>query len=171
MSVAAATPTETKATRTSLWVEGLKFAVYVLAVLGVVFYGVPHLWETGVSPRLGPAVGKFVNVALMLVADLSAAVLLVIFGIGLIGPNPAKGLRGATFLAFVSIFAGFFLIRALLSIFEQMTKKFELRPGGGTGGRGRPFLVVLEIHQFGSPAALVVGTGGCGLAGSQVLQA
>src|SRR5262249_49319520 len=106
MSVATAITPETKPSQMTLWGGGIKAAIYVLACLGVVFYGVPHLWKSGVTPWLEPNTNPLVNWALMVVADLGAIVLLVLFGMSLFGPNTPKGLREATFLAAISILVG-----------------------------------------------------------------
>lgn len=128
MSVAAPSPTETKSSSgpVSLWTTGLAGAIYVLASMAVVFYGVPQLWDIGVSSWLTPAIGATFNGALRLVAQIAAVVGLAIFGINLAGPNPPVGMRGSVFLGIATILTAFFLGRGLLMTPERMTAKFEI---------------------------------------------
>ena len=128
MSVAVPTPMETKSSTgpVSLWTTGLAGGIYVLAALAVVFYGVPQLWDMGVSSWLTPAIGSTFNGALRLVAQLAAVVGLSIFGMNLAGPNPPLGMRGSVFLGIVTILTAFFLGRGFLMTLERMTGKFEI---------------------------------------------
>lgn len=125
MSVAAATPSNTKTAPLSLWTASVAGAIYVLAALAVVFYGVPQLWEMGVSPWLVPALNTAVNGFGRVVAQIAAIVLLTIFGLNLAGPHPIRGMRGGIFLAVCSIFIAFFLICGTLGVFERMAVKFD----------------------------------------------
>lgn len=126
MSVVAANPSETKTKPLSLWFASLIGGIYLLAALAIVFYGVPELWRIGMSNWLEPALGNFVDRAFLIIAMIAAAIILVIFGMSLAGPHPQRGLRGGIFLAIAAIFIAFFLVRALLMIFERMSTKFEL---------------------------------------------
>jgi preprotein translocase SecE subunit len=127
MSVAAAAPLETKATPVSLWTASLMGGVYVLGVIAVVFYGVPALWHVGVSSWLAPATaGTFVDPALMIIADLAALALLVVFGMNLMGPHPLKGIRGGIFLGIASIFTGCLLVQRIAAVIERGLASFDL---------------------------------------------
>jgi preprotein translocase SecE subunit len=94
-------------------------AVYVLASFAVVLYGVPKLWAAGVTPWLEPALGSFVDVALRLLVQAAAAVLLVLFGNTLAGPNPPLGLRGGIFMTISGLITLFFFCRAAAMIAER----------------------------------------------------
>ena len=120
MAVAAAAQSETKSSPTSLWTAGLKGGIYVLAVLFVLFFGLPYLWHVGITGWLGDILGKMVNWAVLGFVEVAVLVILVVFGINLLGSHPQKGIRGAIFLAVASAFAGLFVIRGLLSNLEQM---------------------------------------------------
>jgi len=127
MAVAAPSATETRSAAgpVSLWTTGLLGAVYILASVAVVFYGIPNLWQMGVS-GLFPANLSGVSRALQVLAQVAATVALFMFGLTLAGPTPPKGIRGSIFLGMSAIFTTFFLARALLMIFERVsTQKFD----------------------------------------------
>lgn len=126
MSVAAPTTAETKgpSSPTSLWAKSMIGGIYVLGALLVVFFAVPHLWHMGVTSTLQP--NNLVDKSGRFVVQVVAAVLLAIFGLSLAGPNPQRGLRGGIFLALLTIFAAFFIVRGLLLVVERMSAKFEL---------------------------------------------
>src|SRR5947209_9875251 len=109
MAVAVQPSTEAKgsAAPAPLWAASLIGGLYVLAALAAVFYAVPKAWDAGVTGWLEPAVGAFANVALRIVAQVAAAILLAVFGSRLAGPRPPKGIRGGVFWAIVTVFAVF----------------------------------------------------------------
>lgn len=84
-------------------VHSLFGAVYVLASLAVVFYGIPRLWAAAVTPWLAAGLGSFIDAALLLVAVLAAACGLVILGQRLAGPTLPAGAKAGTFFAFVTL--------------------------------------------------------------------
>jgi preprotein translocase SecE subunit len=128
MSVAAPTTTETKGPSSpmSLWALSMIGGIYVLGALAVIFYGVPQIWQAAVTPWLEPATNNFVNVTFRIIAQVAAAVALLIFGRSLVGPRSPAGLRGGTFLAILTIAVGFYLARWLVAIAERMSTKFEI---------------------------------------------
>lgn len=95
----------------NLFAASLIGAVYVVAALAVVFYAVPSLWAQYVAQQLGGF--SFVNFALRLVVQIAAAIGLVVFGQGLAGANPPKGLRGGIFLVISFACAIFFIGRSI----------------------------------------------------------
>src|SRR5215831_1380854 len=78
--------------------------VYVLGTVGIVFKGLPALWE-----QLGLSGESFMSVALQGSAMLAVLVLLVVLGVRLMGPVPRAGLRAG-------IFMGLFLLLVLTLI-------------------------------------------------------
>jgi preprotein translocase SecE subunit len=95
----------------SLFAASLIGAVYVVAGLAVVFYAVPSLWAQYVAPQLGGF--SFVNLALRLVVQAAVAAGVVVFGRGLAGANPPKGVRGGIFLIISFACAIFFIGRSI----------------------------------------------------------
>ncbi|MBY0526706.1 MAG: preprotein translocase subunit SecE [Gemmataceae bacterium] len=75
-------------------------ALYVLGSIGIVFHGIPQLWDAMVG---GAISNSFVNVALLLVVMAAAAVGLGVLGVRLVGPNPPKGIRAGVFSAAVGL--------------------------------------------------------------------
>src|SRR5436853_281755 len=86
--------------RDRLAVSSLLGAVYVLAGLGIVFFGIPSLWAAAVSPWLTNA---FVNVALLIVGMLAAGAGLVVLGQRWRGPTVPAGLRAGVFFGAVGV--------------------------------------------------------------------
>jgi preprotein translocase SecE subunit len=86
-----------------LAIGSLAGTVYVLGSLGVVFYGLRELWAAYVGPWLAPALGSFVNAALLLLVMAAAVVGLVWLGRRLVGPNPPAGLRAGVFTGIVGL--------------------------------------------------------------------
>jgi len=113
-------------TPVSLWFTGRVGGVFVLAALAVIFYGVPNLWDMGVSPWLKPALGKFVDGFMLLIAMVAVTVGLGLFGIAVAGPNPPHGIRGSIFLGISLMVSVFFVGRGLLLIVERMMVKFDV---------------------------------------------
>lgn len=125
MSVAAAAHSESKSTPASLWIAGLKGGIYVLAVLFVMFFGLPYLWNAGVSGWL-THLGRMVDWSFLLVAEAVVLTLLIVFRTSLVGHTQQRGTRGAIFLTVASVFIGLFLVRGLLSVVERMLAKPDL---------------------------------------------
>jgi preprotein translocase SecE subunit len=115
MAVAAVSPPETKnpSTPTPLWMASLVGGVFVLASMGAIFYGVPQLWAATLGPALKTSLGGLFNGALLLLAQVVAAIALVIFGSRLAGDKPLAGIRGGIFLSISTIFTVFYLARAV----------------------------------------------------------
>src|SRR5437016_2150146 len=105
MAVAVKNSPETAAptTLSRLPAASLAGMIYVLASLGVVFYGLPWSWGTGIAP-LFPAGLSFVNTALLVLAMVAAAVGLAVTGFRLVGPHPPEGLKGGIFVAQVGLY-------------------------------------------------------------------
>lgn len=80
-------------------------ALYVLAAVAVVIYGIPRLWELGMTPWVKPSLGSFINAAGLLVVELLAIGGLAIFGLTLAGPSAPAGLRGGVCTVFVGVVA------------------------------------------------------------------
>lgn len=87
-----------------LAVRSLVGMVYVLGGIGVVFYGVPRLWDALVAPSTR-LLGSFVDVALLLVVMAGVAAGLIWLGARLTGPQPPHGLRAGVFIAIVGALA------------------------------------------------------------------
>src|SRR5438552_10981072 len=75
--------------------------VYVLGTVGIVFKGLPALWE-----QLGLSSESFLGVALQGSVMLAVLVVLFVVGLRLMGPAPRPGLRAG-------IFTGLFLLLVL----------------------------------------------------------
>lgn len=72
-------------------------AGFVLAAVAAVLFGVPRLWETGVSSWLKPMLGSFVDFTGLLVVELFAIGLLAMLGLTLAGGNSRAGLKAGIF--------------------------------------------------------------------------
>src|SRR5262245_41139988 len=88
--------TQTRPRVASLALASILGAVYVLAGVAVVAWGVPTLWEMGVAQFL-PASLSFVSAAGLIIVLLVAVGLLAALGSALVGPAPPKGLRAGVF--------------------------------------------------------------------------
>lgn len=75
-------------------------AVYVIAALAAMLYGVPKVWELYVAPAFGA--NRLPEAFLRWAVVLAALVVLIRFGLSLAGANPPKGLRGGIFLMLVT---------------------------------------------------------------------
>src|SRR5215467_5415123 len=75
--------------------------VYVLGTVGIVFKGLPALWE-----QLGLPSGDFMSIALEGAVLLAVLVVLFVVGVRLMGPTPRVGLKAG-------IFMGLFLLLVL----------------------------------------------------------
>jgi preprotein translocase SecE subunit len=82
-----------------LAVASLAGVVYVLGSIGIVFYGLPALWDATVFLWLP----QFVAGALLLVAMIAAVVGLAYFGARLAGPQPPPGLRAGIVLGVLGV--------------------------------------------------------------------
>jgi preprotein translocase SecE subunit len=98
MAVAVKNMTEAGAQRpiNRLAVESLVGVVYVVAALGVLFYGLPALWNW-----LNLTSSAFINGAMLILAMVAAAGGLVYLGIRLVGANPPHGFRAGVFCGLV----------------------------------------------------------------------
>src|SRR5262249_29636583 len=103
MAVAVKNTPETRTTSVfdRLAAASLVGVEYVLGTLGIVFKGLPALWE-----QLGLSTGGFLGVALQGVAMLAVLVVLAVVGVRLMGPTPRVGIRAG-------IFMGLFLLLVL----------------------------------------------------------
>jgi preprotein translocase SecE subunit len=126
MSVAAPIAMETKGPSSpmSLWAASMLGGLYVLMSLAIVFYAIPQVWQSAITSTLHP--DRIVDWFGRLVIQAGAIVVLALFGRALAGSNPPQGLRGGVFLAILTFFTGFYIIRGLASITERMGTKFEL---------------------------------------------
>jgi preprotein translocase subunit SecE len=93
-------------------------AAYVLAGLAVLMFGIPRLWETGVSTWLRPALGSFVDFAGLIVVQVFAVALLGVLGQTLAGGTPRPGLKAGVF----SLVSGLAVLAVVATAFA----------GGGT---------------------------------------
>jgi len=98
---------------------GLLGALYLIGSLAAVLFGLPYLWATGVTPILEPSVGSFLDQGLKIAAQIGLAVILVLFGLTLMGPHPTEGLRGGIFWSISMLITVFFLTRAVAMITER----------------------------------------------------
>jgi preprotein translocase SecE subunit len=98
--------------RVRLALASLFGAAFVIAGVVVAAYLIPQVWAEYVSPVLAP-LGRFVDVALRLVAQVAAAGAIIWLGTRLAGANPPRGLRGGIFLAISTLVTIFFLVRAV----------------------------------------------------------
>ena len=72
--------------------------VYVLGTVGIVFKGLPALWE-----QLGLSSDSFISVALQGSVMLAVLVVLLVIGVRLMGPAPRPGLRAGIFTGLKTI--------------------------------------------------------------------
>jgi preprotein translocase SecE subunit len=86
-----------------LAVESCAGVVYVLGCIGLVFYGLPALWEAFVAGAITPVLGGAVSTALLIVVVLAAAIGLAFVGLRLPGPQPSPGLRAGIFFGAVEV--------------------------------------------------------------------
>jgi preprotein translocase SecE subunit len=95
MAVAVKNTPETRTTTLfdRLAAASLAGVVYVLGSVGIVFKGLPALWE-----QLGLATDTFMGVALLGLVLLVALVVLVVVGVRLAGPTPRVGLKAGIFM-------------------------------------------------------------------------
>jgi preprotein translocase SecE subunit len=77
-------------------------AVFVVACLAVIFWGVPRLWEMGVAPHLANL--SFVSYAVLIVFEAVAIAALAYAGNALVGTNPPAGLRAGIFSVLAWVF-------------------------------------------------------------------
>jgi preprotein translocase SecE subunit len=85
-----------------LAMESLMGVVYILGSLGVVFYGLPHLWRELVTPALAD-VNLAVQTSFLVLLGVLAFAGLVYLGVRLVGPQPTPGLAAGIFLALVGL--------------------------------------------------------------------
>jgi preprotein translocase SecE subunit len=88
-----------------LAVSSLLGVLYVLGSIGVLFYGIPRLWWSVISPSATAALGEFVDVALLGVVMLGGIVGLVWVGGRLVGPRPPHGLKAGIGLGVLGVLA------------------------------------------------------------------
>jgi preprotein translocase SecE subunit len=121
MAVAVKNSPETSAPRMvdRLPVSSLLGMLFVLGSLGVVFYGLPALWWSAVSPITG-MLGSFFDVALFVVAMVGVGAGLAYLGTRLLGPQPAHGIRAGIFVAIAGVVGIGFLTWALGAILESL---------------------------------------------------
>lgn len=79
-------------------IASLLGVLYVVGSLVVVFWVIPQLWGTALTPALGTALGTFFNAALLVLAMFAAAVALAYLGLRLLGPHPQPGLKAGIFV-------------------------------------------------------------------------
>src|SRR5262245_6837458 len=96
--------TQTPSVFDRLSAASLVGVVYVLGTLGIVFKGLPALWD-----QLGLVSDSFVSVALEGLVLLTALVALIVVGVRLAGPTPRPGLKAG-------IFVGLFFLLVLTLI-------------------------------------------------------
>src|SRR5437870_547429 len=94
-------------------------ALYLIVCLLLVFYGIPYVWKAGVTPWLGKLLGSFVDVALLGVTMIAAAVGLLIAGITLAGSRPPDGLRAGVFSILVLLLASLLLAVGVGQLLEN----------------------------------------------------
>jgi len=145
MATAVKNVVETRPTdpQARLPLAGMFGALFLVASVAAVLFGLPYLWSTGVSPTLEPKLGLFLDQGLKLVAQVGLTVILVIFGMALQGANPIEGLRGAIFFSISVLITVFFLARAVGLIAERnFLQGVESRQAGWvlTGVAGLFFL-------------------------------
>jgi preprotein translocase SecE subunit len=77
--------------------------LYVLAGLAAVFWLVPDLWQSAVSPGLTRAAGSFVDAALLLLVILGVVVGFGYVGLRLLGPQPQPGIKAGIFFGLIAL--------------------------------------------------------------------
>jgi preprotein translocase SecE subunit len=77
--------------------------VFLLGSIGLVFYGIPFLWETVVTEALRAYLGVPVILALQILAMVGVGSGLVILGRHLLGPAPQHGLKAGIFVGTVEV--------------------------------------------------------------------
>jgi preprotein translocase SecE subunit len=104
MAVAVKTGSETTSHRLlgHLGVSSLLGACYVLFAVGMVFTGIPKLWNDVLE--LNQALNVFLSDALLLIVLLGSAAAFIVVGKILEGPHPPRGLRAGTIFMAVALF-------------------------------------------------------------------
>ena len=127
-------------------------AVYLLAALAVMLYGVPAMWDQFLAPVFGSnqLLQGFTRTGLMIAVFVG----LVKFGLSLAGASPVKGLRGGIFLILMAVLVVAVVVRwAGLAAPGGTGMVLALIFGGGvaflmvklvTGQRGERWMVALE---------------------------
>lgn len=121
MAVAVKTPPETSARQplNRLGVSSLTGALYVLGSLAVIFYALPALWKSAVSPVLTGNPESPVDIALRVLVMIAAAVGLGILGRRLAGPRPPHGLRAGIFTGVLGIFVAGWIAVAVGGLLQR----------------------------------------------------
>lgn len=103
-------PTPVTKTGPNLIASTVLGAVLVLAGLGLVFRGIPTVWNS-----LAGGIDHFASAVLLAILQIAAAVgLLIAAGVAVGKSKNQEGLRGGTFLMVMILFVGYFVIRGLI---------------------------------------------------------
>lgn len=126
MAVAVKNIPETRTTSLfdRLSAASLAGVVYVLGSAGIIFGGLPALWE-----QLGLPSGDFMSVALEGSAMLAVLVVLLVVGIRLMGPVPRPGLRAGIFMGLCLLLVLTLIGRWLGGLLEGWVYDGEWFPG------------------------------------------
>ncbi|HKB36477.1 MAG TPA: preprotein translocase subunit SecE [Gemmataceae bacterium] len=117
MAVAVQSTTDTKKPTQPMGLIGLSLigAVFVLAAAFLLLRGIPWLWDEYLHKAITSATNKFVSTALLIAAQLTAAVLILYAGSRLGAGKQVPGLKGGIFLMIVAAFIVFFSGRAFIT--------------------------------------------------------
>src|SRR5438445_2617151 len=102
LAIKNATQTTPRPALNRLAVGSLLGALYVLASLAIVFYGVPKLWGLAISPALASAAAIDATLLILVMGAVGAA--LFYYGMRLLGPHPQHGLKAGIFAGIVLVF-------------------------------------------------------------------
>src|SRR5262245_13297528 len=129
------TPTPTSDPHARLLRASTIGAIYVAACIAFVVFGIPTLWQTGMTPWVEPLLGSFFDAAGLIVVLLTAAAGLLIGGLAIAGPKPPDGLRAGVFSLLAGVL-GIFLITIgvgqLLQRFIFKSPSWAMAGGGVT---------------------------------------
>jgi preprotein translocase SecE subunit len=88
-------------------------AVLVLFAAAVVLLFIPSGWDAGVHKTLSDATNSFVSTAIMIAAQVGAAIAFLWLGSKLLAGKQATGVRGGIFFVLAVAFVGFFCVKAI----------------------------------------------------------
>lgn len=126
--------------------------VYVLGSLGIVFKGLPALWE-----RLGLAGAGFLGTALLVLVAIAALVALAALGLRLLASPPRPGLKAGVFCGLVLVLVLLLLCRWIGGLIEGWAYRNEwfagneFTTGGAIAGAICALLALWALRVFFKP--------------------
>src|SRR5947209_1645277 len=108
---------QTRTALGSLVFASIAGAVYILACVAIVFWGVPRVWDLGIAPFLANL--TFVSYAGLIIVEAVTIGILAFVGSALVGPAPPRGLRAGVFLVLAWLFGAGFVTVLAGRVFEN----------------------------------------------------